>query len=333
MAAGDFTASNLVDVQLKADAIWMDNMAKTDYIADVEAFKALKENQSANVSTLETGKDFKTTISWIQDCDIVATACTDDCSIDGVELSTESKDLEITSCVKTSFKVERKGFRTNLYDMQEVVAKGMLKASKVLDEEITKAGIAFLNTSAGANIYAGPLGTLVSGDTEIAALNWDTRLLPYLRMVATKNRFNNPFMLSGENYWYADNEATYNKDNADGKGDNVRNSLLKRYYDLFNIEAVNDPDLVTYLINRGAVAFASKNYDPAQPYDIMNPGQKRYSIESRNLPGVRYDVIYTTKCISNKIYDVWDFRGYYDFFLNPTGCVADRTGILRFLKV
>ena len=56
MAAGDFTASNLVDVQLKADAIWMDNMAKTDYIADVEAFKALKENQSANVSTLETGK-------------------------------------------------------------------------------------------------------------------------------------------------------------------------------------------------------------------------------------------------------------------------------------
>ena len=333
MAAGDFSASNLVDVQIKADKIWMDNMAKTDYIANVEAFKAIKENQSANVTVLETGKDLKATISWIQDCDIEVTTCTDDCTIDGPELSTESKDLEIRQCVKTSFKVEAKGFRTNLYDMEEVVAKGMLKSSKVLDEEITKRGIAFLNSSAGVNVYAGPLGTLSSGDTQIAAVNWSTQLLPYLRMVATKNRFNNPFMLSGENYYFTDNEAVYNKENSDGKGDYVRNSLLKRYYDLFNIEAVNDPDMVTYLINRGAIAFASKNYDPANPYSIMNPGQQRYSIESRNLPGVRYDVIYTTKCISNKIYHVWDFRGYIEFFLNPTGCVADRTGVLRFLKV
>lgn len=332
MAAGTFTPSLLVDIQEKADRMWMDNMAKTDYIANVEAFIALRENQTANLSGLEGPKDRTISISWIQDCEIEATTCTTDCTIDGPELETVQSGLTIESCAETSFKVKRKAFRDNLYDNTEIIAKGLLKASKVLDENLTQAGIAFLNTNAGLNNWPGTLGSIVSGDTNIAALNWDTRLLPYLRMVAVKNRFNMPYMLSGENYWFTDYEATANRNNLDGAGDYVRNELLKRYYDLFNIEAVNDPVLFTYLLNRGAVAFASKAYWGAAP-EAMSAGQEVYSVESRNLPGVRYDVTHTVTCVSDEYYDTFRLKAHYDFFLNPTGCVDDRTGILRFKKV
>jgi len=335
MAAGNFTPTILADIQIKADNIWMDNMAKTAFIADTMAMKAIQEQQSAKVSVIETNKDVTASISWIQDCEMEVSAVgSNDCIIDGPELETVSKNLEITQSIKTSFKVERKALRNNMYEVSEIAAKGMLKASKVLDEEVTRRAIAAINGFAGTNEYDGDLGVVQgSGDTHVAALNWDTRLLPYLKLVAIKNRMNTPFMLTGVNYWYTDMDAEHNKGNSDGSGDYVRNQLIKRYYDLFNVELVNSGDLFSYLINRGALAFASKTYNPSVPFTVPDPGQERYSIESRNIPGLRYDVIYALKCINDKLYDVWDFRAYFDFFLNPTGCTDTRTGVLRFKKV
>jgi len=332
-AAGVFSETSLVNIQAKMDAIWADSIKKQDYVANVEPVLSIVKNQTATFGGLLTGtKDRTVDIGWVNACDIEDEACSV-CAIDGTELSTNIKTVELETCRESSFKVEDGIFHTNLFDAQEVIAKGFLAASKALDEFWAATLVAFLNTNKGVNIVTDGKGNVSGTDTYILPAFWDAGLMAYFARVAARNQFMNPFMISGNNLYEQVWNANYERGQAGDESKTMKFGSMPINFDLFNVDAVNSPDLVTYLLHKGSVAFTTKNYygDSVTKYR----DQDRWSIPSYNIPGVRYDVHYTDSCESEGNYDFmthqFKLKTLGDFFLNPVGCTETRTGILTFV--
>jgi len=152
-----------------------------------------------------------------------------------------------------------------------------------------------------------------------------------------KNRLDNPFLLSGENLDQLQYMALTGSMNADGKGDAARANQMRAYFDLFNIEEENNDDYWTYMINRGALAFASKGYFPRVD-DALNPrgaqefsyGKLRFSVANRFFPGLIHDVELFDACDTGVEKAHMRVKARYKVFVNPTGCTATRTGMLGF---
>ena len=119
--------------------------------------------------------------------------------------------------------------------------------------------------------------------------------------------------------------------NANGKGDWAMWAGLQPYFDLFNIDTVNTPNLKAYLISMGAVAMANKYYNPQVPEVLKD--FTRYTMNSQFMDGITYDVWYNNSCIgSNKmVVHNYTLRFKADIFLNPSGCSGQNTGVLSFL--
>lgn len=336
IVAGDFSASQLVQTQIRADRMFADDMMKADFEANVETWKAIKAEQNANVQILEDGeKDRDVKLTWINSCgDAVEDSDGDDCDLAGNELGTDSKVYSLGFSKQYKFTVDEMTYRTNDYSMEDVVAKGFLKADKALSEAIAKSGVSRIESFKGVNQVTDGVGTVngVTTETDIAAADWNERLFAYLYRVGIQNEMTNPFLLSGGNLFEDRLITMLSQANAEGKGAAALYKLMRTYFDLFNIDPLNSPDLKTYLINRGSIAFASKVHYGAVPTEYNGAGQSRYSIASRNLPGVRYDVFYTNRCSAATMKHDFKVIAKYDYFLNPTGCDGTRTGVLAFNK-
>lgn len=160
----------------------------------------------------------------------------------------------------------------------------------------------------------------------------------YLQLVAQKNKFNAPYLISGTNLFEAYWNANQNAANADGKGAANMFASMKPYFDIFNVDSVLSPDLVTFMVNRNALAFHNKVYwdwnsGDARANQFGGPGSStgyRYKVESKNLPGVFYDVIYKIACSGNEINHNWKIQFTGDIFRNPVGCNVNNTNILKF---
>ena len=252
----------------------------------------------------------------------------------GAELGSDSKDYTLSFCKEYSFTVDEMSFRGNELTMDEVVAKGFLKADKALSEAITKSGVSRLESFKGTNLIDGGIGTVnaATTETDVAAADWNAQMFAYLYRIGIQNQMSNPFLLSGNNLFEDRLTTMLAESNANGKGNANLYKLMRTYFDLFTIDALNDPKLKTYMVNRGAVAFASKVHYGAVPTKYEGAGQSRFSIASRNLDGVRYDVFYTNRCSGITIKHDFKVIATYDYFLNPTGCDAGRTGVLAFNK-
>ena len=337
IVAGDFSPSQLLVTLKKADAMWSDDMMKADFEANVEIWKAIKAEQNADVRVLqETEKDRDVKVHWINSCGVTAEdADGDDCDLAGDELGSDSKTYSLTVNKQYKFTVDEMTFRTNEYSMEDAVAKGFLKADKALAEAICATGMARIESFKGVNGISDGIGTPngATTETDIAAANWNAAMYAYLYRIAIQNELTNPFLLSGTNLFEENLITRLAQQNGEGKGDANLIKLIRMYFDLFNIDPANSPDLKTYMINRGALAFASKNHYGATPTQYVGAGQSRYSIASRNLPGVRFDVFYTNRCTSETMKHDFKLKVRYDYFLNPTGCDGTRTGVLAFNKV
>jgi len=340
ITAGVFSETDLVDIQVKIDQIWADAIQKQDYVANVEPVKAIKSNQTAVFGELKGKKDRTIDVGWINACEIADEAC-QVCTIDGEELSTNVEEKELSSCREVAFKIEEGTFRSNLFDPEEIIAKGFLSALKQLDEYWAATAVAFLNANEGVNVVTDGKGDVVGTDTFILPAFWDAGLMAYFARVSARNQFVNPFMISGNNLYEQVWNANYERNQAGDESKVLKYGSMPIYFDLFNIDSVNSPDLKTYLLHKGAAAFVTKNYYPVT--DLVEGGvptinkymdEWRWSIPSMNLPGVRYDVHYKNSCESQGSYDnmTHQFKlvTYGDFFLNPVGCTSTKTGILSF---
>lgn len=338
-AAGTFTASQLLKVQAMADDLWMDNQTQSDYVARCEVVKALMAEQTAQLAPLQDPEKTRTVkLIWLNACGVTTAAVDDDCSITGTELSSDSKEYAIDLFRTSSFSIKEIKSRTDEFSMGQQAAKGLLAADKALCEWLAGQAVAKLETFRGTNVYTAPVGatawTFASSDTTIPADQWDTTLMPRLSLAAEKNYMTNPYLLTGEAMWYINEEAVNNQGNLDGKGDNVRNQKYFRakYFDPFAIDSNNSPDYKAYMIDRGAVAVVSKSHYPDVPVTYHNPYQTRYRMESRNLPGIVFEVTYSQSCISSETTHVWQLKLNAGIYLNPTGCTETRTGVLSFVR-
>ena len=158
---------------------------------------------------------------------------------------------------------------------------------------------------------------------------WNADLAAYFARVAIDNRFTSPIMLSGKNLFESMYIAEAKAANANGKGDAILFGDMNMYFDLFNIDSVNDPDFKTYLLSMGSLAMASRALNPETP-QVLDPFT-RYKIRSQFLP-FEYDVFYKTQCTTNdRIQHDFKVKIVADLFNNPSGCDDNNTGVLSFV--
>lgn len=334
-----FTASQLLKVQQVATDKWADNRTKIDFIAECEIVKALQSETTAMLDPLtDPAKTNTVKLIWLNACDVDDAAVGDDCAITGPELSSDSKDYTLDIFRKTSFSVKEIQARTDQFTLADQIARGMLQCDKVLSEYLAEVAVAKIEAARGTNTYTTPVGevpwSFAASDTTIPADQWTTSLMPKLSLAARKNKFLNPAIYSGEALWYMNEEAMNNSGNAEGKGDAARNSkyFSRKFFDPIKIDEVNAGTIKAYMIDRGAMALVTKSHYPVVPVTYQNPYQTRYQVESKNIPGVFFEVTYTQSCTSSEITHIFQYKVNAGIFLNPTGCTATNTGVLSFVR-
>lgn len=331
MSAGSFTCAELAEVQLKADLVWADNAARKDYIASVDTIAAIRAEQTATLAPLEDPqKDNEIRIAWIKDCDETLASCTNECTVGGPELEAACDTHTLDYCQKIGFTVREKAFRTSMFSKEEVIARAMLKKMKALDEALNARAITIVNSNVGVNAYTGGKGTVAGFTTTIPAAYWNASLFSYFVLAMKKNKFADAFLLSGDNLYEAWWNAEMAKANPALSGDLQKFDTFRKYFDLIHLDSELDPDKKTFLIDRGALAFVSKAYWPTTPIVFNGSGLTKYSIPSKNLPGVMYDVTYTDRCANDEMFYDFSIQFKADIFVNPKGCNLNNTGILEF---
>lgn len=334
--AGVFSETLLRTLRVKADEIMLDGRIKQQFIPQYEIIKALLSMQTASVNPrLSQRKDsdgrvkrYDLEVMWENACEIEPEDNTN-CEFGGTKLSTNAQDYSIDWGQVVNFTISEYDMVDNEFNVAETIAKGMLRADKELVEAYAQYCTAVLEANKGVNQFTGSKGTVVGADTYIQPAYWDSKLIAYFVRVAQLNRFPAFALLSGGNLFEEYFTIMKMMANADGKGDAELFNAVKIFFDLFNIDSVNDPDLVTYMIAQGAVAVANRVYNPPTLEAIgIN---KRWTMASQFVPELKYDVFYEPEC-SNDLYDHnFKVKLSADLFVNPEGCEVNNTGILSFV--
>ena len=328
------TNSVLPLVLRRASEVWPGNMSEKDFIPHIETLYALRDQQTAQIQLVNLPDGVDARIAWMTQCGLtVDNLVTTDCSFTGAEADTEKMDLSIDQAKQTTFSVPLDAYRDNLFGFADALATNLNMTMVVQAESVAQYCVGVMNANLGVNEYTTASGWTVSGtSTTIEASQWDsTAIFGRFQIAARKNRFNNPFLLSGENLYQLAYMARTSNGNGEGKGDFVRINEMPIYNDIFNVDEVNDPSLLTYMVERGTFAFASKGYYPTAP-ETLNGNFQRFSIRNRFFPSLIHDVETLVDCSSGVWKQHWKVIPRYKLFLNPTGCTATRTGVLAFTK-
>lgn len=327
--------SDLLDIQARAEDLWANDPRMADYIANARAAQVLLEVQTAQFNVLQSPeKDREVQLAWLDQCDAEAEDCDDACDIDGTIASTSTQTYGLTTCKKVGFKVPEFQLRTNLFGMQDFVAKQTLKMMKTLDEFWAVQVVSAIEANKGENAYTDQY-TVTGDTTEIPPSAWTPNLFGYFDLVKRLNKINGAFLLTGKNLFLQDWQVKMNQANGEGKGAANMINTLRTEFDLFNLSAAGVGG-TSYLVHPNALALVTKAYyeqfTAAAPAVYQGEGihQSRYSVPSMALPGITYDVHYGLKCEGSEVYHVWQFHTKGDVLVNPAGCTATRTGILGF---
>lgn len=334
--AGAFTETLLRSLRVMADDIMFDDRIKQQFIPQIGIVDGLRAVQTALVKPRFTqvkdsqgkNKKYDVEVIWENACEVEAVECTV-CTMDGTKLSTNAQSYSLDFCREVQFKIDEWDYVDNEFDAALAVAKGMLRADKQLAEAFAAYAVSVLEANKGVNQFDGGKGCVSGSDTYVPAAYWDASLMAYLSRIAILNRFTTPVLLSGSNLYEASWVAQMNRANDSGKGAAAMFGAFPIYFDLFNIDTVNSPNLVTYLLSMNSVAIASRNYNPMA---IETYGaSKRWSMQSRFIPEFTYDVYSTVECSNDMVSTDFKVKLTADLFVNPEGCEADNTGILSFI--
>lgn len=328
------TNSALPFILAKTSTVWPDNMNETDFIPNFDTLKAIQEQQTARVeySTLPDNADAK--ITWMNNCDLAVDDYDNtDCSFTGPEADTYVQTLTIDQAKETKFSVPIDAYRGNAFAFADAVATNLNLTMKKQLETIAQYAIGVIEANLGTNTYDGGGTWTVSGTSNTVPLNqWDsTNIFGKFLLAAKLNYMDMPYLLSGQNLFEMAFQAKTNQANGEGKGDANRLGSMPLYNDVFNVESVNGSTLKTYMINKGALAFASKGYYPTSP-EVLNGNFTRFQIRNRWFPQLVHDVESLTDCTSGVWSTHWKVIPRYKVFVNPVGCTATRTGMIALTK-
>jgi hypothetical protein len=335
---GDVTASQHLDILLKAEEMWTNSQLMTAYTPHADAAIAVLNNQTATFEALtDKNKDNKVKVTWINPCGVQTAPAAPRCDIDGQELSTGVNEYEYNLRRSTEgLKINRNDFRTNIYDYNEFVAKGLLLHVKALDEWWAQQALIKLHAYAGVNAAvaaggrpaAGYTYATGTGITTIPASAYGVGIVAAMMQQAIMNQMPGAYLIDNGLLYQPILNAKLNTPNADDKGLAARADMLfgRLTEDMFNFGAAGITEDL-FAINPGAVAMKTRARFTRAPEVLTGQVQQtRFSIPSRVLPGVEYDVVYTLKCIENavtqreEIVDVWNFETEGMIAKNPEGC-------------
>ncbi len=229
-------------------------MQAAEYIADVDAALMILETQTANFASyqgfLSTNKDYKITVQWIDDCRMdTPQECTPNCDIEGTPIGALDQEYEIECMFESDpWQISEVDMRSVTSDYNAFYAKSILKAMKLMDEEVSKTIIAEIDANAGNNTYSG-LGITpdINGDTIIPPSRWSPDIFAYLEMAVRMNRLTSARILDSHNlwpfWWKIQNEVG----DANAGARNKYSKFGNIYFDPVNITEVTG-DAATYLI-------------------------------------------------------------------------------------
>jgi len=318
-------------VQAKADQIFADGKYKDDLIADVISGQAFLEQQRGMVKVDTNTKNKELRVEWQTKCDIDTTSCTDDCSIDGEDITPECKDYEVECLQETTFKVPERLYRDRTIEKIDAVAENMVRHMNAMDVYLAQLILTNLVAMAGTNQFTVGQGTVIGTTTFIPPQYWDDAIWGYFNQVIRLNRFRQPYLLTGNNLYQLLFNRPLESGNAQDGSANVRKiGTLRTYQDPENIEVVAPGQSI--LVHRGAAGFFSKVWNPAGAVNAVEPapGEFLWSEPSRNLPGINYDLFLIKTCAGNEFYEAYKIQLSGVFAANPYPCNDDVTGVLVF---
>lgn len=328
---GSFTETELLQQRVLATQISFDDRIKQQFVPQFDVLKGIQAIQTATINTnFQRKKEYDVEIIWENFCDIVADDCTGSCDLGGNKSSTNAETKTLSCLKEVGFSMSEADFIDNEFEMN--VSKALLRADKALVEAFAAHAVAQLEAFKGANQLTTGKGVISGGNTTLIPAYWNASLFAYLSRVAIMNRFTNPVLISGSNLYEASLMTMANQANANGKGDAYMFGTMPIYHDLFNIDSVNDPNLMTYMLSTGSLAMVSKSMNPNVPEKLQD--FTRYNMRSNFFPSLVYDVWYSNACESGTnrlVKHNWTLRLMADIYNNPEGCKTGNTGVLGFL--
>lgn len=329
-AEGSLSCLDLQAIILKMDTVWPENASKKMYQAKVEALRAIRENQTVTLAPLqEKDKTNSVKLIWMEMCNDDIAACSDLCDNPAfAELQSGCETHSLSCLAEVGFKIGENTFDSKYGNYQDAIAFGMMANLKKLDERLAVLGVTALGAMAGVNQYTEGI-TEGTGNAFIPPQYWGPDLMGEFAMISQINRFNDAYLLSGTNLYKSLWNSEMNRSNGEGKGAANKMSSMDIYFDLFNVNPVAGKS--TYMIDPNAIAFINKAKYSSTPKEYTNGANMTlYSVESKNLPGIFYDVKYTTVCTDAEVFHQFKIWATGAFLQNPTGCNDEITGILEF---
>lgn len=340
MAEGDFSATALSRITLRAQQMWTTNTTQAPE-ANVVTVRTVMENQTATLTELEDRtKDKSVRITWVDACALAVRDCTPDCEITGPTAGTLFKDYDLDLCQEVSFSVDEFTFRTQSGQMEDVVAPLLNNAIAALDGWYNTQTLLRLKTFAGVNAVPAPY-TYAAGTTTIPSAAYNRTIIANLIFQAMRNKFNNPYFINNGDLYVDFLNAQFDAGNAAGAGDKARIDALRRMvYDLDGFYTAGLTESI-FVVNPAAVAVATKVRNPVAPRKLVDVTE--YTVPSRSLPGVTYDAFYQIKCqvIGGESHYLhsWKLKTRGGIFLNPAGCPVSiggatytPTGVLSYTR-
>ena len=328
--SGYFDETILNEIRVKAAAMSFDDRIKQQFNANYDVIKAIQAVQTASVfDSRARSKDVDVEVIWQQFCGYEVEDNTT-CVIGGTKSSTNIESYTLSYEKVVNFSEDEADFIDNEFDIAPTLAKALVVADKTLTENFAQYCVSQIEAYRGWNTVTTGKGTVSGADTYIAPAYWNPSLVAYFMRVAKMNEFSSPVFLSGNNLYEQMYVTAFNGANADGKGDAALFNQLKMYWDLWNVDTVNDPLLKTYMLSTGSLALAYRAWNPMN-VEVVNGVFSRWQMKSEYLP-FYYDVFYEPECTTNdQVKHNFKVKLRADLLLNPTGCDDNNTGVLSFV--
>lgn len=345
----DLSKTVLLRLNAKATEVWGDSTSLANsQKPQTEAVKAILANQTAKFANFDDWtKDRKLGISWIDPCGAAVRDCSpfdESCEIQEGELSSDMVEVQPNVCKEIGFSISEEKLRTNMYNLEDLYEEGMRTRIDALDEYLSTHVLAGLKANVGVNVSPEPYTwNNTAKTTNVPAAAYNLGLIPDMINDSLMNKMGSVYFIDNGSLWKDFFMAQINSGNGEGKGNLEMTKQVRMYFDQFNFGRAALTES-TFMIANSAVALKTTNkFAPTMIELGSKVGQTRYRINSRNLQGVQYDVVYTMTCVDGDIVHTWRLylRGF--FAANPKGCpqtitiggtptIVNSTGVLSYTK-
>lgn len=330
---------------------WIDSPKANENKLNVETLRAIRENQTATFEELTGIQDNKVLVHYSDNCADTAVDC-GSCDFPDLGLTTKSKEFSINDCSAASVVMSSELISKTVYDgrlmlTEQIEAANLkifkdvqVKNLKKVDNAILAASPATaapftLDISSAPETSFKPQGSIL----KVGANAWNPELFVYLAEIAQVNNMVDPYIIGNGSIYHMNTMAGLTSGTLNSVLANEASVFSRKYFDLFNYKAAIPNQKSFFVIDRGTLAFETRNkllgYTEANKNVIMNPTFKYQYTMPAIYGGYTLDVEYANKQIQNTSpkkecvsSEQWVLKLYHDLFIAPADC-QNRLGMFK----